>query len=290
MKWKLQVSNLWLVFTGTRLTYIKVASFEEVGFHFPRCSHGTKLGVGNPNLDDIQTSKHKNKIVHHAPPKNDHDGRWLSRKNSCLLFSKWEMFLLLDMGIFILLSLMVVLCLWHTKWQLGSSLISLVLTLCLCWQVQRRKELGFMHSSSCVFFLYAHFHVHTLYAYYHLEKYCICLCVFIGMMLLVEKLHFVTCFVQLKMLFAIIVVSKLVTNDNFNYIKQVANNIFFYYCVKQHLSLYVCCHNHTLYACWCHPKHHVSLYVCRCHECMKKSWILILWMGSLYTHWRIPNL
>jgi hypothetical protein len=75
VKWKLQVSNLWLVFTGTRLTYIKVASFEEVGFHFPRCSHGTKLGVGNPNLNDVASSKHENEILHHAPPKNDHDSR-----------------------------------------------------------------------------------------------------------------------------------------------------------------------------------------------------------------------
>ncbi len=46
------------------------------------------------------------------------------------------------------------------------------------------------------------------------------------MMLLVEKLHFVTCFVRLKMLFAIIVVSKLVTNNIFNRIKQVAKTYF----------------------------------------------------------------
>jgi hypothetical protein len=83
-----------------------------------------------------------------------------------------------------------------------------------------------MHSSSCVVFLYDHFHVHTLCACYHLEKYCICPCVFIDMMLIVEKLHFVTCFVQLKMSFANIVVSKIVTNKILNRIKQVAKTYF----------------------------------------------------------------
>jgi hypothetical protein len=52
VKWKLQVPNLWLVFTSTRFTHMKVASFEEARFHFPRCSHGTKLGARNPNIDD----------------------------------------------------------------------------------------------------------------------------------------------------------------------------------------------------------------------------------------------
>jgi hypothetical protein len=54
---------------------MKVASFEKVEFHFPRCAHGTKPRAENPNLDDVPTSKHENKIVHHVPPKNDHDSR-----------------------------------------------------------------------------------------------------------------------------------------------------------------------------------------------------------------------
>jgi len=137
---------------GTRLTHMKVVSFEKAGFHFPNCSHGTKLGAGNPNLNDVPTSKHENKILHHAPPKNDHDSRWLFGKNFHLLFCKWEMFLLLDMGMFILLSLMVVSCLWHTKWQLGWSLIALVLTLWLCWQVWRRKE-NLSLSNICISFI-----------------------------------------------------------------------------------------------------------------------------------------
>ncbi len=71
MKGKFQVLNLWLVFTSTRLMHMKVASFKGAMFYFLRCAHGTKLGARNPNLDDIPTSKHENKIVHHVPPKNE---------------------------------------------------------------------------------------------------------------------------------------------------------------------------------------------------------------------------
>ncbi len=152
VKGNLQVPNLWLVFIGTRLTHMKVASFEKVEFHFPRCAHGTKPRAENPNLDDVPTSKHENKIVHHVPPKNDHDSRWLFGKNSHLLFCKWEMFLLLDMGMFFLLSLMAVSCLWHMKWQLGWSLIAFVLILWLCWQVWRRKE-NLSLSNICISFI-----------------------------------------------------------------------------------------------------------------------------------------
>ncbi len=42
------------------------------------CVH---LGVRNPNPNDIPISKCDNKVVHRAPPRNDHDSRWLSRKN-----------------------------------------------------------------------------------------------------------------------------------------------------------------------------------------------------------------
>jgi hypothetical protein len=63
VKGKLQVPNLCLVFTSTRLTHVEVESFEEASFHFPRSAHGTKPRTRNPNLDDIPTSKHENKYA-----------------------------------------------------------------------------------------------------------------------------------------------------------------------------------------------------------------------------------
>jgi hypothetical protein len=60
---------------------MEVASFEEVGFCLPKHAHVTQLGVGNPNQDDILVSKCDNKVVHRAPPRNDHDRRWIFGKN-----------------------------------------------------------------------------------------------------------------------------------------------------------------------------------------------------------------
>jgi hypothetical protein len=71
---------VWLVFIGTKLTHIEVASLEEVGFCFLRYAQVEARG-GNPNVDDIPISKCDNKIVHHVPPRKDHDSKQLSRKN-----------------------------------------------------------------------------------------------------------------------------------------------------------------------------------------------------------------
>jgi hypothetical protein len=60
---------------------MEVASFEEVGFCFPKHAHAAQLGVRNPNQDDIPISKHDNKVVHHVLPINDHDKRWVFGKN-----------------------------------------------------------------------------------------------------------------------------------------------------------------------------------------------------------------
>ncbi len=38
------------------------------------------MGIVNLDVDDIPTLKHDNKIVHRAPPRKDHDSRWLSSK------------------------------------------------------------------------------------------------------------------------------------------------------------------------------------------------------------------
>jgi hypothetical protein len=56
--------------THTHESYI----FQRSWVSFLRCTHGTKPGAENPNLDDISTSK-ENQIVHRVPPKNDHDSR-----------------------------------------------------------------------------------------------------------------------------------------------------------------------------------------------------------------------
>jgi hypothetical protein len=56
-----------------------VASSEEVGFCLVMCAL-VKMGVVNPNVDDIPISKCDNKIVHCAPPGKDHDSRWLYSK------------------------------------------------------------------------------------------------------------------------------------------------------------------------------------------------------------------
>jgi hypothetical protein len=38
VKGKPQVTNVWLIFTCTKLTHIEMAYLKEVGFHFPRCA------------------------------------------------------------------------------------------------------------------------------------------------------------------------------------------------------------------------------------------------------------
>jgi hypothetical protein len=81
MKGKPQVLDVWPIFTGTKLMHVEVASFEEARFCLPRRARATQPRVGNPNPNDIPISKHVNKVVHHVPPKNDHDNRWLYRKN-----------------------------------------------------------------------------------------------------------------------------------------------------------------------------------------------------------------
>jgi hypothetical protein len=59
---------------------MKVVSFDEIGFCFPKRAHVAQLGVGNPNQDDILVSKHDNKVVHRAPLGNDHDRKWIFKK------------------------------------------------------------------------------------------------------------------------------------------------------------------------------------------------------------------
>jgi hypothetical protein len=57
-----------------------VASLEEVGFLLPRHAQVEARG-GNPNTNDILISKCDNKMMHRAPPRKDHDNRWLFREN-----------------------------------------------------------------------------------------------------------------------------------------------------------------------------------------------------------------
>ncbi len=79
MKGKPQVPNVWPIFTDIRFMCMEVAYLEEVGFRCPRCAQAKAKG-GNSNGNDILISKHDNKIVHHVPPRKDHDGKWLSGK------------------------------------------------------------------------------------------------------------------------------------------------------------------------------------------------------------------
>jgi hypothetical protein len=79
VKGKPQVPNVWPIFTDIRFMCMEVAYLEEVGFRCPRCAQAKAKG-GNSNGNDILISKHDNKIVHHVPPRKDHDGKWLSGK------------------------------------------------------------------------------------------------------------------------------------------------------------------------------------------------------------------
>ncbi len=74
LKGKLQVPNVWLVFTDTIFMCIKVAYLEEAGFYLPRCAQAEAKG-GNSNANDIPILKHENKIVHRAPLGKDHNGK-----------------------------------------------------------------------------------------------------------------------------------------------------------------------------------------------------------------------
>jgi len=91
---------------------MEVTSFEEIGFCLLRRAHVAQHGVRNPNIDDIPISKCDKKVLYRVPFGNDHDSRWLFGKfTSCLLFCMLRMFPLLGMGMFTLLTLMVVSCL-----------------------------------------------------------------------------------------------------------------------------------------------------------------------------------
>ncbi len=131
---KLQVPDVWLVLINTSLTHMEVTSFEEIGFCLLRHAHVAQPRVGNPNIDDIPISKRDKKVLHRVPFGNDHDSRWLFGKfTSCLLFCMSRMFSLLGMGMFTLLTLMVVSCLWDIyEVTFGWYLIVFVLSLCLC--------------------------------------------------------------------------------------------------------------------------------------------------------------
>lgn len=71
VKGKPQVPNVWPIFTNIIIMCME----EEVGFCLPRCAQAKAKG-GNSNANDILISKHDNKIVHHVPPRKDHNGEW----------------------------------------------------------------------------------------------------------------------------------------------------------------------------------------------------------------------
>jgi hypothetical protein len=80
VKGKLQVPKVWPIFTIIGLIRMEVASLEQVEFHLAKCAlidvHG-----GNLDVETFPFSKHDIKIVYHAPPRKDHDNKWLFGKN-----------------------------------------------------------------------------------------------------------------------------------------------------------------------------------------------------------------
>jgi hypothetical protein len=58
---------------------MEVASLEQVGLHLAKHARVDVHG-GNLNAKAFPFSKHDNKIVYHAPPRKDHDNKWLSGK------------------------------------------------------------------------------------------------------------------------------------------------------------------------------------------------------------------
>jgi hypothetical protein len=60
---------------------MEVALLEEVNFHMLKHALVEDVG-GDPNAYDIPIPKHDNRTVHHVPPRNDHDNKWLFGKHS----------------------------------------------------------------------------------------------------------------------------------------------------------------------------------------------------------------
>jgi hypothetical protein len=63
---------------------MELAFLEEASFHMLK--HAVvEDGGGDPNVDEIPIPKHDNKIVHHVPPRKDHDNKWLFGKHSNII-------------------------------------------------------------------------------------------------------------------------------------------------------------------------------------------------------------